>query len=142
MEAKEQEFGFRGDRVRRHTSPGVNRAIDQEMQTEVQIHAFRDPLEIDPRIRELEHEWDVERVLELHAAVFGLLGLVLGTTKNRKWLFLPGVVLSFLLAHVLEGTYPPLFAFRRFGFRTQREIEAEKYALKALQKERSGSLTL
>jgi hypothetical protein len=136
MELVEQEFGFRGDRVRSHTSLGVNRAINKEMQSEVQAHTARNPREIDRRIRRLEREWDIERVLELHAAALGLLGLILGTTKNRKWLFLPGIVLSFLLVHVVEGTYPPLFAFRRFGIRTQREIEAEKYALKALQKER------
>jgi len=136
MNPREQEFGFRGDRVRRHTSPNVNRAINQEMQGEVQAHAARDPREIDQRIRKLENEWDIERVLELHAAAIGLIGLVLGTAKNRKWLMLPGIVLSFLAVHVLEGSYPPLAVFRRFGMRTQREIEAEKYALKALQKER------
>src|SRR5258708_21623382 len=125
MEQVEQEFGFRGDRVRRHTSPGVNREINQEMQTEVQAHTSGDPREIDKRIRELEEEWDIERVLELHAAAVGLFGLILGTAKNRKWLLLPGIVLSFLMVHVVEGLYPPLAVFRRLGIRTQRRIEAE-----------------
>jgi hypothetical protein len=35
----------------------------------------------------------------------------------------------FLLQHGLQGWCPPLPVLRRLGVRTQREIDAEKYAL-------------
>lgn len=45
---------------------------------------------------------------------------------------MPAVVAGFLLQHALQGWCPPLPVFRRLGFRTQAEIERERYALKAL----------
>jgi hypothetical protein len=73
---------------------------------------------------------DIERVLEVNASTLALSGLILGLTKNRKWLFLPGIVLPFLLQHGLQGWCPPLPLLRRFGIRTRGEIDREKYALK------------
>lgn len=117
------------DRVRTSTPEHVNREIDRR--TEARIAQLRDGGEgrIRARIAELEREWDVERVLEVNAASLALTGLVLGLTRNRKWLAVPGVVLPFLLQHGLQGWCPPLPVLRRLGVRTQREIDAEKYAL-------------
>ena len=42
------------------------------------------------------------------------------------------MVAGFLLQHAVQGWCPPLPVFRRLGFRTQTEIEEERYALKAL----------
>jgi len=39
---------------------------------------------------------------------------------------------SFCLQHALQGWCPPLTLFRRLGIRTQREIDDERTALKAL----------
>ena len=83
------------------------------------------------RIGALDREWDVERVLEVNASTLALSGLVLGVTVNKKWLLVPGVVLSFLLQHGLQGWCPPLPLLRRLGIRTRGEIDREKYALKA-----------
>ena len=83
------------------------------------------------RIEVLDREWDVERILEVNAPMLALSGLVLGVTFNKKWLLLPGVVLSFLLQHGLQGWCPPLPILRRLGVRTRGEIDREKYALKA-----------
>ena len=78
----------------------------------------------------LDKEWDIERVLEVNASTLALTGLILGLTKNRKWLFLLGIVLPFLLQHGLQGWCPPLPLLRRLGIRTRGEIDREKYALK------------
>ena len=83
------------------------------------------------RIGALDREWDVERVLEVNASTLALSGLVLGVTVNKKWLLVPGVVLSFLLQHGLQGWCPPLPLLRRLGILTRGEIDREKYALKA-----------
>ena len=118
------------DRVRSSTAGHVNEEIDH--QTDINIHYYKDKsrAEILERIQMLDKEWDIERVLEVNASTLALTGLILGLTKNRKWLFLPSLVLPFLLQHGLQGWCPPLPLLRRFGIRTRGEIDREKYALK------------
>ncbi|MGS1012995.1 YgaP family membrane protein [Rhodanobacter sp. UC4450_H17] len=119
------------DRVRRSTSADINREIDR--QTEANIHRYRqlDRAQITGRIQALDAEWDVERVLEVNASTLALSGLVLGVTVDRRWLWLTGIVLPFLLQHGLQGWCPPLPVLRRLGIRTRAEIDREKYALLA-----------
>ena len=118
------------DRVRGSTDTEVNNRIDR--QTDANIARFsglgRDA--VLRRIAALDHEWDVERVLEVNASTLALSGLALGVSVNKKWLVVPGVVLSFLLQHGLQGWCPPLPILRRLGVRTRGEIDREKYALK------------
>ncbi len=118
------------DRVRSSTASLVNEEIDH--QTDINIHRYKGKsrAEILERIQMLDKEWDIERVLEVNASTLALTGLILGLTKNRKWLFLPGIVLPFLLQHGLQGWCPPLPLLRRLGIRTWGEIDREKYALK------------
>jgi hypothetical protein len=87
---------------------------------------------VDRRIADLDREWDVERALEATAASFTVLGVVLGAAVNRKWFAFPALVGGFLLQHAVQGWCPPVPILRRLGFRTQAEIEKERYALKAL----------
>jgi hypothetical protein len=46
--------------------------------------------------------------------------------------------LAFLVQHAVQGWCPPLVVLRRRGVRTRREIEEERYALKALRGDFSG----
>lgn len=117
-------------RVIEHTSEEINRKINQEL--EARVYYFADRLDrIENRLYQLEKEWDIERVLEANAAGISLLGLMLGA-RNHKWFLLPAVVASFLLQHAIQGWCPPLAVFRRLGVRTTKEINRERYALKAL----------
>jgi hypothetical protein len=118
------------DRVRSSTASHVNEEID--LQTDTNIHRYKgkSKAEILERIQMLDKEWDIERVLEVNASALALSGLILGLLKDRKWLFLPGIVLTFLLQHGLQGWCPPLPLLRRLGIRTRGEIDREKYALK------------
>ena len=76
---------------------------------------------------------DIERILEAGAAGVSIAALTMGAaTRNRKWFLLPTAVAAFLLLHAVEGWCPPLPILRRLGFRTQREIDDERTALKAL----------
>jgi len=68
----------------------------------------------------------LERVLEVNASTLALSGLILGLTKNRKWLFPAGIVLPFLLQHGLQGWCPPFTLLRRLGIRTRGEIDPGK----------------
>jgi hypothetical protein len=120
------------DRVRRSTALELNRKIDGDIDASIIRHRHRSREDIIRRIEALDKEWDVERVLEVNASSLALTGLALGLTVDRKWFFLPGAVLSFLLQHGLQGWCPPLPVLRRLGVRTRGEIDREKYALREL----------
>lgn len=120
------------DRVRKNTPPEINARIDREIAGSVRYFAGQDNFEITRRIHELEVEWDVERALEANAAALGITGLALGVFRDRRWLVLPALVLPFLLQHAVQGWCPPLGVLRRLEFRTRKEIDREKYALKVL----------
>lgn len=118
-------------RVPLHTADEVNERIAQ--QTECSVAFYRDhPELIDERLAALDEEWDVERLLEVNAATLALTGTLLGAFVDRRWLVLPIAVTAFLCQHGVQGWCPPLPVLRRMGVRTAREIEAERYALKAM----------
>ena len=117
----------------RAVTPGpVQEHLDQEIQEHITAYANRSKEDISARIRELDREWDIERLLELNASSLALAGTMLGATVSRKWLTLPAIVLAFLFQHAVQGWCPPIALFRRLGARTRKEIDLEKYALKVL----------
>lgn len=120
------------DRVPLNSSLEANRMIESQTEANINRHRRDTPAQIAARIRELEEEWDIERMLEANAATAVLVGVGLGLFVNRKFFVLSGVVAGFLLQHALQGWCPPLPLFRRLGVRTQSEIDREIYALKAL----------
>jgi hypothetical protein len=130
------------DRVRENTSAEVNARLDCETRERIESYAERGAAEITRRIEELDREWDMERLLETNASALAGIGVGLAAaTGSRKWLILPGVVLSFLFQHAVQGWCPPVPVFRRMGVRTRREIDREKYALKALRGDFEGLAT-
>jgi hypothetical protein len=120
------------DRVRANTDPEINRRIDKQIEENVRYYSGQPREKISGRIRDLDEEWDIERLLEAMASSFSLTGIMLGATVDRKWFLLPTVVLSFLLLHAIQGWCPPVPLLRRLGVRTREEIDRERYALKAL----------
>jgi hypothetical protein len=120
------------NRVRKNTSGTVNREIDERILENVKSYAGQSRNEISYRIKELEQEWDIERILEMNASALAFTGLVLGVTHNKRWFLVPGIVLPFLFQHAIQGWCPPVPVLRRLGVRTREEIDREKYALKAL----------
>lgn len=120
------------ERVTQHTADEVNRRIRRQTEANVFKYSAGGPEAIARRLVELDEEWDVERLLEMNAASATLIGLSLGRFVDRRFFLLPVAVATFLLQHAIQGWCPPLPIFRRLGFRTQSEIEEERYALKAL----------
>ena len=119
------------ERVSRHTAEEVNRRIAAD--TEERVRWLADHPELIPeRLRVLDEEWDIERTLEANAAVLAFTGTVAGATLDRRWLALPALVTAFLFQHATQGWCPPLPVLRRLGFRTAREIEVERTALRIL----------
>jgi len=119
-------------RVPGHTRPEVNARIRQQTLDDLNRFVGAEPTIIDGRIAELRAEWDIERTLEANAATVALVGTVLGTVADRRFLVLPAIVGGFLLQHAVQGWCPPLPVFRRLKVRTSGEIHAEMLALRLL----------
>jgi hypothetical protein len=119
------------ERVPNQTSAGLNHAIQRRINESVRYHAAH-PRQIDERLAELDLEWDTERTLEANAATLAFVGVVLGVAADKRWLAVPALVTAFLFQHAVQGWCPPLPVLRRLGFRTVREIDTERFALKAL----------
>jgi hypothetical protein len=120
------------DRVRANTPEELNLSIDSAIGSRVRQYATAAPRELEDRIDELDREWDIERILQLNASALAFTGMILGLTQSRRWFAIPGLVLPFLFQHAVQGWCPPVPALRWLGVRTRREIDREKYALKAL----------
>src|SRR3954465_2304402 len=120
------------DRVQAHTAREVNEGIEREAKLRV-VHAATQPASaISRHIDQLDDEWDIERWLETNASALAFSGTVLGLLVNKKFFAIPCLVLPFLFQHAVQGWCPPIPLFRRKGVRTRREIDVEKFALKAL----------
>lgn len=118
-------------RVSAHSPEAFTEKIWNEAERRIWYYAWH-PDEIPDRLAELDREWDIERALETNASAIALFGMGLTAVGGRRYLPLPMTVMAFLLQHALQGWCPPVSLFRRLGLRTQAEIEAERYALKAL----------
>jgi hypothetical protein len=115
------------ERVEANTSEAAGRAIRMDTQRRLALYEDHPEL-IDERLQELDHEWDIERVIEAEGAATTLVGLLLGA-RDRRWLALPLFVQAMMALHAVHGFYPLLSLLRRAGLRTQREIGDERRAL-------------
>ena len=119
-------------RVERSSDPTLNARVRARSDAEVARLEGADPAQVATRLQQLDREWDIERTLQANAATLALVGTVLGARVDRRFLALPAVVFSFFAQHALQGWCPPIPVFRRLNVRTAREIERERYAIKAL----------
>jgi hypothetical protein len=120
------------ERVPESTSEATNQKIREQTREHIAEYAQADRAAISRRLAELEQEWDIERLLEANASSLAFTGVALGALVDRRWLILPALVTGFLFQHALQGWCPPLPVLRQLGFRTAREIDEERQALKIL----------
>ena len=118
------------ERVYVNTACEINQRIRKR--TDASVTQFASGGAVDQRLDQLDQEWDVERTIEANASTLMLIGLGLGAFVDRRFYLVPAAVAGFLLQHAIQGWCPPIPILRRLGFRTQPEIEEERYALKAL----------
>jgi hypothetical protein len=121
------------DRIREQSSEAANKAIDERIENNVRSYGAKGELAISDRIDRLEHEWDMDRIVVANFAISHFVLRLLGG-RNQKSFFnlLAMAQLPFLLYHAFRGWAPPTPILRHLGFRTSKEIDAEKYALKTL----------
>jgi hypothetical protein len=119
------------DKIRAASDPHINWQIDRKIEENIRKYTYQGSYEISQRIKELEEEWDINRVLQLNTAALALVGIGL-SVRNKGWLFLAGASLSVLALFSLRGWAKPLNVLRRLGVRTRQEIDCEIYAMKFL----------
>ena len=122
------------DLIRNHSPEHVNRDIDQ-LTKAAMAKAGDSPHSIRQRLWALDREWHIDRAL---MAVFSVLG---SYTAHRSfkavrrghrlsgWRMLFWTQMGFLLHHAIRGWCPPVSVLRRLGFRSEKEIAAERTAL-------------
>lgn len=126
-------FAATATQVSGQTSAHLNEQIRHETQERVAEYERNDRNAlITRRLKELEHEWDVERTLQTNFATLSLVALALAFKSDKRWLILAAGVPAFMVQHALQGWCPPLPVLRRLGVRTAREIADERFALKSL----------
>lgn len=124
------------DEVRAHTSDASNARIDDKTRAALE-EAGRSPAAIHARLDALGHEWNVDRALMLNFAIVAGLSSSLAMRSLARggklggWGVLFYTQIAFLAHHAIRRWCPPMPVFRRLGFRSQREIEAERCALEA-----------
>ncbi|AKQ67708.1 hypothetical protein A176_004620 [Myxococcus hansupus] len=121
------------DTVRAHAPLVVNRRIDEHVERCVRYMAEKgDRAEMSRYLERLEREWDVHRAVAVTTSALGLLGLLLGRRDGGRWRGLSTAAGALMLQHGLSGFSPLSELFRALGVRTRREIDLEKFAIKAL----------
>jgi len=118
-------------RVPRHTPDALNERIREKSRLNL-IRWGTTGENIEKRMKALNREWDIERVLEANASSLVVIGTLLGAFLNPWFYLIPFLVGGFLLQHAVQGWCPPVRLFRRLGFRTHAEIASEYYALRAI----------
>jgi hypothetical protein len=119
-------------RVEQHTRPEWNELNRLRTHASVSRLQDADRAQIDARLAELDREWDIERLLNANAGTLLFASALIGRFVDRRALWLTAAVGTFFAQHALNGWCPPVPVFRRYGMRTMREIERERYAIKAL----------
>jgi hypothetical protein len=118
-------------RVPQHTPEHLNQKIIDKTIGNILTHGLSAP-QIEARLKELDKEWDMERMLEVSASSLVVAGSLLGAFGSSWFYLISFLVGVFLLQHAIQGWCPPIRLFRRMGFRTHAEIVAEHYALRFL----------
>ena len=62
------------DRVRDHTAKEINAKIDEQIEENVRYYSLQSSQTITQRIKALELEWDIERILEMTASSVAFVG--------------------------------------------------------------------
>lgn len=117
------------DRIRALTSPNVNQKIDILTDRNIRGVIAQGDEAIQLRLRELDKEWDIDRIFMLNFSVIVLAELLLARKQNKNWLLAPLIQTPFLFLHATLGWSPPSILLRSMGFRTRHEIQAEREVL-------------
>ena len=109
-----------------------NQRIDAGTQQCLERFAAGDREAISRHIETLDREWDVERYLQMNAGLVSLSGVVLGALVSRRFLVCPPPCSASSSNTLHKAGVRHCRFFAAWACAPRREINEEKYALKAL----------
>jgi hypothetical protein len=93
---------------------------------------YAGPEAIERRLEELDREWTIGRIVKVSCGVAIFVGFGLAMFVNPWWFALPAVVGLLLLQYGVSRWSVLTWVLHAAGFRTGRDVEHERIALKAL----------
>jgi hypothetical protein len=105
--------------------------IDEKIKEDIRKYVEQGTGAIDSRIREIDHKWDIDHTAQINAALLILGGFLL-YKNNKRWATLSIFATAIIAQHIIMGSCFPVKLLRMFGMRSRKELEKEKFALKAL----------
>lgn len=103
----------------------LNDRLDQMTEANLK-RAVEEPTD---RLAKLDRKWELERAVLIPFAVMGGVALGLGLRRNWRWRFPLATQIASMTMQAVFGWSPQAAVLRRLGFRTRREIEAERAGL-------------
>ena len=108
------------------------READRPTARNVRFYATHSMDQLNQRLKQLESEVPIESVIHRNGSILTIAGLVFYLIRRRRWWILPLTMATLQLQFSSTNRGPLVTFLRRRGFRSQREIEAEKMSLRAL----------
>lgn len=127
--------------MRRPTKLIVDRPINRLTEHNIHVYSAQPREAINSRIKELEKEWSIERIIEAGASLFAILGIALGAFVSAWWLIIPAIISALFLMHATMRFSSSLSFLQGRGTRTDCEIAAETFAMKLLRGDGPSSAT-
>ena len=108
-------------------------AADASRKTRMSVEYYTaHPNEIGRRLDDLDAESSVEKVLQVATAGSALSGFLFALTRSRVWLLLPVASAGLSLQQALSGHSRGYDLVRKLGYRTAKQIEQERFALRSI----------
>jgi len=127
------------DRIILATTPAtaLEQSLNRRTEHNIHVYSVQSGQDISFHIGELQREWSLERSVEAGAAGLAMLGLILGAFASPAFLIIPIIIVGFALAHSVWRYRPDFTRLPKQGLRTQREIDAEIFAMRFMRGELS-----
>jgi hypothetical protein len=118
------------DQIRKHSFKSFNENIDEKTDSIIQLVIAEGPISIGERLNELDKEWDIDKAVLLFQSGLIMIQLANAMKKQSKnSLWGPLIQTPLLMLHATFGWSPVTMVFRKLGFRTRFEIQAEREVL-------------
>lgn len=107
-------------------------ASESRIRDNVRYYSTLGPEAVSERIRQLDREAEAECTVVSVLSGLGAFGLLMGLLGGRTFRLLAWISLPLLFAFSMGKWAPDAGVISRWGLRSRKEIEEERYALKAL----------
>ena len=113
-----------------HTLPADDERVQRQIKLRISYY-MRHPELIGIRLRQLDREWNIERIIEKKTAALAAVDTSIRTMRSNRWLTL-AAPLTNLLQNTVQGWSPPIQTLSNLGYRTRGQIEQERQELLTL----------